>query len=114
MACGRRSWQIVAMIRALFVATSLLVLSACGNPNLIDGKAYKTACTTAADCVGVFFGDQCGACACPNAAISTNEKVAYDADRSAAIATCGPRPAIACAACVEKQPACTAGVCGLP
>lgn len=100
------------MIRALAIV-SFFVLAACGNPNIIDGKSYKTACTVPADCVGVFFGDQCGACACPNAAISSSEKVTYEADRSAAIATCGPRPAIACAPCVDRPTTCTSGVCGI-
>lgn len=95
------------------IALFVLLLSACGNPAVIDGKAYSTACTTASDCVGVFFGDQCEPCGCPNAAISTGDKITYDADRSAARASCGAREAIACGPCPASVAACTAGVCGL-
>jgi hypothetical protein len=35
------------MIRALALV-SLFVLAACGNPNLIDGKSYKSACAVPA------------------------------------------------------------------
>lgn len=90
-----------------------LLAAACGNPTVIDGKGYSRACGVAADCVGVFFGDQCAPCGCPNDAIATGAKITYDADRSAAISFCGPRPAIACAPCQDVQPTCTAGACGL-
>lgn len=100
------------MIRSLLVSLSLLFV-ACGNPTVIDGKQYKTACVAPSDCAGVFFGDQCAACACPNAAISASEKVMYDSDRSNARSLCGPQPAIACAACADFTLTCTAGVCGL-
>ncbi len=91
----------------------VLVLAACGNPSVIDGKYYKNSCSLPSDCVAVFFGDQCGVCDCGNAAINASDKVTYDADRSAAIATCGPRPAVACAPCQARQLTCTAGVCGI-
>ena len=99
-------------MRSILLATALL-LAACGNPTVIDGKAYSKTCTVAADCVGVFFGDQCTPCGCPNDAIASTERVNYAADRSAAIAACGPRPAIACAACQDVVLKCTAGACGL-
>ena len=70
-------------------------------------------CTVASDCVGVFFGDQCSPCGCANDAVATSAKVTYDADRSAAIAACGPRPAIACGPCQDVVLKCTAGACGL-
>lgn len=98
-------------MRIVFFA--LLLAASCGDPRIIDGKSYSTQCSVAADCVGVFFGNQCEACGCPNAAIATSARITYEADRSSAIATCGAREAIACAACQEKPVACTAGVCGL-
>lgn len=94
-------------------ALLVLLLAGCGNPTLIDGKAYSKTCTVASDCVGVFFGNQCEPCGCANAAIATSAKITYDADRSNAIAACGPRPAIACGPCQDKQPTCTSGACGL-
>lgn len=100
------------MIRSLLVL-AVVSFAACGAPSTIDGKKYKTECAAPADCAAVFFGDQCGVCACPNAAISSSEKVLYDADRSAAIATCGPRAAVACGPCEDRVLTCTAGVCGL-
>lgn len=100
------------MIRLLLVMVSL-ALAGCGNPTFIDGKQYATACQVPADCAAVFFGDQCSACACPNAAISASQKVTYDADRSGARAACGPQPAIACAECPEVVLTCTSGVCGV-
>lgn len=100
------------MIRALLVSASLLFV-ACGNPTLIDGKQYKTSCTAPTDCAGAFFADQCGACACPNAAISAADKVMYESDRSNARSLCGPQPAIACSQCPDFTLTCTAGVCGI-
>ena len=99
-------------MRSILLATALL-LAACGNPTVIDGKAYSKTCTVASDCVGVFFGDQCSPCGCANDAIATTAKVTYDADRSAAIAACGPRPAIACGPCQDVVLKCTAGACGI-
>jgi hypothetical protein len=96
-----------------FLLASALLLAACGNPTVIDGKSYSKTCTLASDCVGVFFGDQCSPCGCANAAVATSAKITYDADRSAAIAACGPRPAIACAACQEVVVKCTADGCGI-
>lgn len=91
----------------------LLFAAACGDPRVIDGKGYSTSCTVASDCVGVFFGNQCEPCGCPNAAIATSARVTYEADRSNALAACGPRPAIACGPCQDHPPVCTAGACGL-
>ena len=96
-----------------FLLAFAVLAAACGNPTLIDGKDYSKTCTVPADCAGVFFGNQCEPCGCPNAAIATSAKVTYDADRSAAIAACGPRPAIACGPCQDIVLTCTAGVCGL-
>lgn len=100
------------MLRSLLVSLSLLFV-ACGNPTVIDGKQYKTTCATPSDCAGVFFGDQCSVCACPNAAISSADKVLYDSDHSNARSLCGPQPAIACAECPAFTLTCTAGVCGI-
>lgn len=91
----------------------LLFAASCGDPRVIDGKTYSKSCTVASDCVGVFFGNQCEPCGCPNAAIATSGKITYDADRSNALAVCGPRPAIACAPCQDKPVTCTSGACGL-
>ena len=91
----------------------LFLAAACGNPTLIDGKAYSKTCSAPADCAGVFFGNQCEPCGCPNAAIATSAKVTYDADRSAAQAACGPRPAIACGPCQQITLTCAGGACGL-
>ncbi|MFZ5444809.1 MAG: hypothetical protein ACOZQL_32770 [Myxococcota bacterium] len=99
------------MIRVLFASASLLV--GCGASTVIDGKQYKTACAAPTDCAAVFFGDQCGVCACPNAAISASDKVLYEADRTAARTQCGPQPAIACGPCQESVLTCTNGACGL-
>ncbi len=100
------------MIRSLLVL-AVVSFAACGAPSIIDGKKYKTECAAPADCAAVFFGDQCRVCACPNGAISSSDKVQYEADRSAAIATCGPRAAVACGPCEDRVLTCTAGVCGL-
>lgn len=97
----------------LFVLCFVLLAAACGNPTVIDGKDYAKSCTVPSDCVGVFFGNQCQPCGCPNAAIATSAKVTYDADRSAAIAACGPRPTILCGPCQDVALTCTAGACGL-
>ncbi len=83
-----------------------LLFVACGNPTLLDGKTYSKECTTSSDCVGIFLGNQCEPCACPNAAISTGDKILYEADRSAAIAACGERIAIGCGPCPERRPSC--------
>ncbi len=100
------------MFRSLLVVTAV-VLSACGNPSLVDGKNYKTACSLPADCAAVVFGDQCEPCACANAAISTTEKVKYDADHSAALATCGGHAPVLCSPCATQVLTCTSGVCGI-
>jgi hypothetical protein len=78
----------------------------CGNPTVIDGKAYSTACVFESDCVGVFVGDQCQPCACANAAISTSDKTLYEADRFVARAACEPGAATRCAPCEERRPTC--------
>jgi hypothetical protein len=103
--------DLAAMFRFLMVVA--MVGLSCGNPALIDGSAYKTSCSTVSDCAAVYFGDQCSMCACPNGAISVSQKVLYEADRSAALATCGARPAVACAACETRALTCESGVCGL-
>lgn len=95
------------------LALLVLLFAGCGNPTVIDGKNYAKSCTVASDCVGVFFGNQCQTCACVNAAISVSDKVTYEADRSDALVACGPRDAIGCAQCAERQPTCTMQVCGL-
>lgn len=100
------------MIRSLLVLAAVSFVS-CGAPSTIEGTKYKTECAVPADCAAVFFGDQCRLCACSNAAISSSDKVLYDADRSAAIATCGAQPAVACSPCQDRVLTCTAGVCGL-
>ncbi|MDP1825325.1 MAG: hypothetical protein Q8L48_18860 [Archangium sp.] len=83
-----------------------LLFFACGDPTILDGKAYSRACAVSADCVGVFLGNQCEACGCPNAAIASSDKVTYEADRSSALAACGPRPEIGCTPCPDRLPAC--------
>jgi hypothetical protein len=83
-----------------------LFFIACGTPTVLEAKSYATDCTMSSECVGVFLGDQCPRCSCPNAAISAREKIIYEADRSAAIAACGERPAVSCAPCAESKPTC--------
>lgn len=69
-----------------------LLFVACGNPAVLDGETSAKDCTDSSDCVGVFLGNQCEPCPCPNAAISTSDKVIYEADRSAALAKPLPKP----------------------
>ena len=106
-----REHRKVPAMRIAFLA--LLFAVSCGDPRVLDGKSYSTKCTVAADCVGVFFGNQCEPCGCPNAAIATSARVTYEADRSSALAACGARETIACGPCQDKPIACTAGACGL-
>lgn len=89
-----------------FALLVLLFASSCGNPTIIDGESYSRACTANADCVAVFFGNQCDPCGCPNTTIATQDEVTYHADRSAALAACGPRPEIACGPCQDRRPFC--------
>jgi len=88
------------------IALGSLIFAACGTPTVLEGKSYATSCVTSADCVGVFEGDQCEPCACPNLAIATTDQVTYAADRSAAIAACEQRLTVACAPCAALRPTC--------
>ncbi len=94
-------------------SVTLLCLAACASP-VLDPKPYATTCTQAADCAAVFFGDVCkSVCGCANGAIATSALAQYTKDKDAANATCGPRPAIACAPCMEPVLRCTNGACAL-
>lgn len=100
-------------MRAFIVLVAASVLAACGDPTLIDGKRYSTACERPAECTAVRFGDQCAPCTCANAAIAVSEKELYEADRTGARQSCGAQPAIACAPCADVTLTCTSGVCGI-
>lgn len=100
------------MFRALFVLVAVSFLG-CGVSTVIDGKQYKTTCSQDSDCVGAFFGDQCGVCACPNAAIAASDRALYEADRTNARVTCGPQPAVACSQCPASTVSCASGTCSL-
>lgn len=96
---------------------SLLVvsvwLSGCGS-SVLEQSSYGASCSADGDCVAAFFGDVCQAlCGCPNGAISKAAQAKYDADARAAVASCGPRPAVLCAPCVDRPVRCTSGRCAL-
>lgn len=95
------------------LVTLLLALAACGDPTRIDGTNYDRTCGAASDCAAVFFGDQCEVCACPNAALNGADRTRYEADRTQALLSCGPQPAIGCTECPAATVSCTDGTCAL-
>jgi hypothetical protein len=99
-------------MRCLLPALALLA-AACGNPTLLDVKAYSQACSAPADCVPVKVGDVCAPCGCPNTAIAASDKARYDKDADIGRSFCGPVAAIACAPCRDAVLTCTNGACGL-
>lgn len=103
------------MVRRMrhLTCTALLWLAACASP-VLDAKNYGATCAQASDCVEAFFGDVCKSlCACANGAIAKSAQAQYAKDKEAAAATCGPRPAIACAPCMQPVVQCTNGACAL-
>jgi hypothetical protein len=84
-----------------------------GGSTTIDIKDLDKTCTVTTDCVAVFTGDACAICQCANDVIAKKNQTAFDAKVRAAEASCGPRPAIACAAdCAQVVFSCSgAGKC---
>lgn len=80
---------------------------------VVDSSGYDHACTADSQCVAVFGGNICAVCSCPNDAINRSALAGFNAAVSAALNACGPRPAIACAACEDKPVACVAGRCAI-
>lgn len=101
-------------MRSLMAVLVFVAAGCSGQSTIIEAKQYATSCSTAADCVGVFVGDACSVCRCPNAAISTSAKSRYDADRLAARAQCETAPAVECPCPDERAGACNNNVCELP
>lgn len=79
------------MTRTLLV----LLLAACGS-TVVSDHGLSRSCAVDADCVGVFLGDQCAACTCPNDAISVSSQATFESEAATARSRCGPRPALAC------------------
>lgn len=90
---------------------ALALTMSCGS-TLISDKGLSKTCTVATDCAAVFIGDACSTCLCPNAAISTSSRAAYDLEVTQAQRLCGPRPAIACD-CAQSTVECSSGTCTL-
>lgn len=89
------------------LALFAFVLAGCGDPTVIDVNAYSRSCTAPAECSSIFVGNQCEPCACPNAAIRSEEWLVYAADRSAAIAACDSPPVAPCTKpCTRTRPRC--------
>lgn len=91
-------------------ALGAMLLLGCGS-TVISTHGLSTTCSVDADCVAVFVGDACQVCGCANAAIALSSQAAYDKERSAAEAWCGPRPKALCAPCVETRVGCSSGTC---
>lgn len=93
------------------LAAAALLLAACSTE--IRAGDYLQTCSRDDECLPVFEGDVCAVCACPNAAIRSGEKPAFDADVADARGRCGPTPAIACGPCMDTRGVCVAGKCGI-
>ena len=77
----------------------------------ISGGSYAQACTAETDCTLIHEGDVCQPCLNQNAAINVSDRAKYDADFSTLRNSCGPMPAIACVAIVQRKPICQASKC---
>ena len=83
------------------------VLAACGDPTRLEANLYSRACKAPAECTSIFVGNQCEPCACPNAAIRSDEWPVYSADRAAAISACDSPPTAPCnKPCERKRAVC--------
>jgi hypothetical protein len=83
-----------------------------GGHATIAASDFDRSCATDADCRIVTEGDVCALCSCPNAAIAKSAAEEYSAKRQELAATCGPRPAIGCAAdCASIDTWCEDGTC---
>lgn len=91
----------------------LLLAAACGDPTVLDVRAYSQACATPADCAAVQVGDLCVPCGCANAVVAVSARARAEADAANGRKACGPVAAIACGPCQEVALACTRGACAV-
>ena len=97
--------------RQLVVAPDATALS-CTLPAPSDGPApldnsYPKECGSDGDCAVATVGNVCSPCRCPNAAIASSAKAAYEADYRAATSQCPASDAqVKCAACQERKATC--------
>ena len=96
----------------LVFALSVWALSGCGGS--VEAKHYDQACTQDSDCVPVYSGPLCQACdGCPNAAINSSARAAYEKDVAGISASCPPRPQVNCSPCYPPVARCATGSCVL-
>lgn len=98
------------LMRALF-ALSMLTLSACATPTVLEPKDYTLTCERDADCVAVYLGEVCKPCICDNAAINVLQRNIYNADFTGAQRSCSSIPTEECAGCAPLTVSCDNGTC---
>jgi hypothetical protein len=79
------------MTRLAHLELLAVLVGAVACPRPLDPADYTRTCDVNSDCVSLNFGDVCDSCAHDHRAINVDDLEAFEADRNAALAQCGPR-----------------------
>lgn len=107
------------VVSVIVGAAAAAVLSACSSPSpgsgstVVTGSGLAISCSTNDDCVGVYFGDVCGFCDLPNAAIASSAETEYQNAANAAQSRCPPARIGGTCANIQTITTCAMGMCML-
>jgi hypothetical protein len=95
---------------ALALAASAPLTHCTGSSCSILASSYDQSCAHDSDCVAVYSGTTCHACACENAAINVSAQGRYDSDRSGVEVGECPCPSPPAVGCVSGTCVVTGGI----